>query len=84
MESGPKTFFFKDFGFSSREEETRLVVVVELEAAAALEEPDLARDVFLTVAVAPVFEAVDARFEVFLAIVGPVYQKWDLITNTSS
>ena len=83
MESGPKTFFFKDFGFSSREEETRLVVVVELEAA-ALEEPDLARDVFLTVAVAPVFEAVDARFEVFLAIVRPVYQKWDLITNTSS
>ena len=82
MESGPKTFFFRDFGFNSSEEETRLAVGVEL--GAALEEPDLARDVFLTVAVAPVFEAVDARFEVFLAIVRPVYQKWDLITNTSS
>ena len=82
MESGPKAFFFRDFGFNSREEETRLAVGVELEPA--LEEPDLAREVFLTVAVAPVFEAVDARFEVFLAIVRPVYQKWDLITNTSA
>ena len=82
MEEGPTTFFFRDFGFNSREVETRLAVGVELEAA--LEEPDLAREVFLTVAVAPVFEAVDARFEVFLAIVRPVYQKWDLITNTSA
>lgn len=83
MEAGPKTLCFGDFGFNSREEETRLVVVVELEAA-GLEDPDLARDVFLTVAVAPFFEAVDARFEVFLAIVRPVYQKWDLITNSST
>ena len=82
MDAGPNTLFFEDFGFNSREEETRLVVVVELEAA-ALEEPDLARDVFLTVAGAPFFEAVDVRFEVFLAIVRPVYQKWDLITNRS-
>ena len=83
IEAGPKTFFFEDFGFNSSEEETRLVVVVELEAA-ALEEPDLARDVFLAVAVAPAFEAVDARFEVFLAIVRSVYQIWHLITNTSA
>ncbi len=81
MEAGPRTFVLEAFGFNSRDEETRLVGVVEPEPA--LEAPDLARDVFLAVAVAPVFDAVDARFEVFLAIVRPVYQKWDLITNRS-
>ena len=74
------------FGFSSSEEDT--FFVVEPDPAPAFEvffEADnLARDVFLTVAVDPLFEVVDARLGVFLAIVGPVYQKCVLITNHNS
>ena len=88
MVEGLRTLDLGLLGLSSTEDATFLVVLVVLVALVVLVvlvvgvEPDLAlvpavfaRDVFLTVAVAPSLEAEEARFEVFLAIVGPVYQK---------